>query len=75
MSNIQVNGNYITSGKNTVTQIKIDYFERNQKNIPLVMVAADTQSASRDTYRLINPEKFMYLMNDESIEVKTNFHC
>lgn len=87
LSNIQVNGeykptkyhpgwgNYIPSGKNTVTQIKIDYFEKNNvKYVRLDMVAADTQSASKESYRLLNREKLITLMKDDSIELDTNFH-
>ena len=87
LSNIQVNGeykttkyhpgwgNYIPSGKNTVTQIKIDYFEENNvKYVRLDMVAADTQSASKESYRLLNREKLITLMKDDSIELESNFH-
>lgn len=68
-------GYYIPSGKNTITQIKLEYCTRdNQKSIRLEMVAADTQSSSRDTYRLLIIEKLKNIKSDKSYEVATNFH-
>lgn len=68
-------GYYISSGMNTIKQIKLAYFEENnQKYIRLDMVAADTQDSSKESYKLLEINRLKDLIKDNSIKVESNFH-
>lgn len=68
-------GNFIRSGKSTVTQIKIDYIEKlGRKYIKLDMVTGDTQISSKETYKSLDVEKLKQLMSNPTIKVSNNFH-